>query len=99
MKRAHSRSGNSAQAAAVDAAAAADVGIVTKITESPESMPVPGDFPFQTLTAALQTAPDSQKMANSALRYDWTVPEIESIYSLPLPELIFQAQRLHRENH
>jgi biotin synthase len=38
-------------------------------------------------------------MANSALRYDWTASEIESIYSLPLPELIFEAQRAHREFH
>jgi biotin synthase len=38
-------------------------------------------------------------MAISALRHDWTASEIESIYSLPLPELIFAAQRLHREFH
>jgi biotin synthase len=38
-------------------------------------------------------------MSNSALRYDWTVSEIESLYSLPLPELIFQAQSLHRAHH
>ena len=36
---------------------------------------------------------------NSELRYEWTVREIESIYSLPLPELIFQAQLSHREFH
>jgi biotin synthase len=36
---------------------------------------------------------------NSELRYEWTVPEIESIYSLPLPELIFQAQLSHRKFH
>jgi len=33
------------------------------------------------------------------LRYEWTVSEIESIYSLPLPELIFQAQVSHRKFH
>lgn len=36
---------------------------------------------------------------NSELRYEWTAPEIESIYSLPLPELIFQAQLSHRRFH
>ncbi|HLQ78050.1 MAG TPA: biotin synthase BioB [Terriglobia bacterium] len=36
---------------------------------------------------------------NSELRHEWTVAEIESIYSLPLPELIFQAQLSHREFH
>ena len=33
------------------------------------------------------------------LRNDWTLPEIESIYALPLPELIFQAQTAHRKFH
>ncbi len=33
------------------------------------------------------------------LRYEWTVSEIESIYSLPLSELIFQAQLSHRKFH
>jgi biotin synthase len=37
--------------------------------------------------------------SNSDLRYEWTVSEIESIYSLPLPELIFQAQLAHRKFH
>jgi biotin synthase len=37
--------------------------------------------------------------STSDLRYDWTVSEIESIYSLPLPELIFQAQLSHRKFH
>jgi len=36
---------------------------------------------------------------NSDLRHEWTVAEIESIYSLPLPELIFQAQLSHRRFH
>src|SRR4026207_104068 len=38
-------------------------------------------------------------MANSELRYDWTAAEIERIYELPLPELIFRAQVAHREYH
>ncbi|HKX27084.1 MAG TPA: biotin synthase BioB [Blastocatellia bacterium] len=35
----------------------------------------------------------------SELRYDWTPGEIEAIYTLPLPELIFRAQTLHRRHH
>jgi len=35
----------------------------------------------------------------STLRFDWTVEEIEAIYNLPLPELIFQAQTIHRRHH
>src|SRR5215468_3895761 len=35
----------------------------------------------------------------AALRQDWTVGEIEIIYNLPLPDLIFQAQTAHRRHH
>jgi biotin synthase len=33
------------------------------------------------------------------LRHDWTRDEIKSIFRLPIPELIFRAQTLHREFH
>lgn len=33
------------------------------------------------------------------LHYDWAEAEIESIYTLPLPELIFHAQTVHRTYH
>jgi biotin synthase len=33
------------------------------------------------------------------LRHDWTIAEIESIYSAPLPDLIFRAQSVHRAHH
>ncbi len=35
----------------------------------------------------------------SLLRHDWTIQEIESIYTAPLPDLIFRAQTVHREHH
>jgi biotin synthase len=35
----------------------------------------------------------------SVTRHDWTLAEIESIYSTPLPDLIFQAQQAHRAHH
>jgi biotin synthase len=35
----------------------------------------------------------------SLLRHDWTIEEIEAIYNLPLLELIFQAQVVHRQHH
>ena len=38
-------------------------------------------------------------MTNSGLRFDWTTAEIEGIYNLPLPELMFQAQVAHRNYH
>lgn len=33
------------------------------------------------------------------IRHDWTRHEIRTIFNLPLPELIFQAQTIHREFH
>lgn len=33
------------------------------------------------------------------LRHDWSTKEIESIYNLPFPELIFEAQTIHRKFH
>jgi biotin synthase len=33
------------------------------------------------------------------LRYDWSLPEIEALYRLPLSELIFRAQSIHRACH
>ncbi len=34
-----------------------------------------------------------------SLRHDWTEAELESIYNLPLTELVFQAQSVHRQYH
>jgi biotin synthase len=36
---------------------------------------------------------------SAPLRHDWTREEIKSLHQLPLPELIFQAQIVHREFH
>jgi hypothetical protein len=33
------------------------------------------------------------------IRYDWTLAEIEAIYTLPLPKLVFRAQQVHRAFH
>jgi biotin synthase len=33
------------------------------------------------------------------MRYDWSVSEIEAIYTTPLPDLVFRAQTVHREHH
>ncbi len=32
-------------------------------------------------------------------RHDWSIPEIESIYTAPLPDLVFRAQTVHRTHH
>ena len=33
------------------------------------------------------------------MRHDWSVAEIESNYTRPLPDLVFRAQTVHREHH
>jgi len=38
-------------------------------------------------------------ITTAQVRHDWTLDEIEAIYTTPLLELIFQAQLIHRENH
>ena len=38
-------------------------------------------------------------ITTAQVRHDWTLDEIEAIYTTPLLELIFQAQLVHRENH
>lgn len=35
----------------------------------------------------------------ATLRHDWTLEEIEAIYTTPLLDLLFKAQRVHREHH
>jgi biotin synthase len=34
-----------------------------------------------------------------AIRHDWTLDEIEALYTAPLPDLIFRAQQAHRAFH
>jgi biotin synthase len=42
---------------------------------------------------------DAQGASLTDIRHDWTRDEIREIYNLPLPELIFQAQLVHRQFH
>jgi biotin synthase len=35
----------------------------------------------------------------SAIRHDWTTERVEALYHLPLTELLFRAQLIHREYH
>src|SRR5438046_8011001 len=35
----------------------------------------------------------------AAPRHDWSLAEIEALYTLPLPELIFRAQTVHHAWH
>jgi biotin synthase len=37
--------------------------------------------------------------ATNALRHDWTIAEIEAIYTAALPDLVLRAQLVHRDHH
>ena len=37
--------------------------------------------------------------ALGVIRHDWTLPEVEALFALPLMDLLFHAQRVHREHH
>ena len=34
-----------------------------------------------------------------AIRHDWTLPEVEVLFALPLIDLLLQAQSVHRSHH
>jgi biotin synthase len=36
---------------------------------------------------------------NETIRHDWTTEQVEALYELPLTELVFRAQSLHRQHH
>jgi len=36
---------------------------------------------------------------DKSLRHDWTVDELRALHDLPLTELVFRAQTVHREHH
>jgi biotin synthase len=38
-------------------------------------------------------------MTPQATRHDWTIAEIESIYTAPLLDLVYRAQTVHRDHH
>src|SRR6202047_4570830 len=37
--------------------------------------------------------------ALGSVRHDWSLPEVEALFALPFMDLVYQAQRVHRENH
>jgi len=34
-----------------------------------------------------------------SVRHDWSLPEVDALFALPFMDLIFHAQRVHREHH
>jgi biotin synthase len=46
------------------------------------------------IASDVSTAP---RITSGGLRYDWTRAEVAALFELPFPDLIFHAQRIHRE--
>ncbi|MBO0752183.1 MAG: biotin synthase BioB [Bradyrhizobiaceae bacterium] len=42
--------------------------------------------------------PRPAPVLSGAVRHDWTRAEVEAVFDLPFPDLVFHAQRLHREH-
>jgi biotin synthase len=38
-------------------------------------------------------------VSSAEIRHNWTIAEIEAVYTSPLPDLVFRAQQAHREYH
>ena len=38
-------------------------------------------------------------MSHAPVRHDWTADEVRAIYDLPLMELVYRAQQVHRQHH
>src|SRR5258706_14919291 len=42
--------------------------------------------------------PIPSRCLSGAVRQDWTRSEVQTLFDLPFPDLIFHAQRIHREH-
>jgi biotin synthase len=42
---------------------------------------------------------EERATASDATRHDWTTDEVEELYRLPLTELLYRAQTVHRQHH
>jgi biotin synthase len=40
-----------------------------------------------------------QSTLTGAIRHDWTLAEVESLFAMPFVDLLFHAQRIHRAHH
>ena len=50
----------------------------------------------RTFSSITTTNPALANCVSGAVRHDWTRTEIQALFDLPFPDLIFHAQRIHR---
>src|SRR5215470_499968 len=53
------------------------------------------EYPAASSHARAFMSPDSL----GSVRHDWSLPEVEGLFALPFMDLLFHAQRVHREHH
>src|SRR3970040_1203862 len=46
---------------------------------------------------AVKAADSGQAEESGAVRHDWTREQVRALFALPFPELMFEAQRVHRQ--
>lgn len=57
-----------------------------------------GDAPFARL-AICEPRNYEKRVMTDTIRHDWTLSEVRAIYELPIPELVYRAQTVHRRHH
>ena len=48
------------------------------------------------MSASLTAAPSGRPGTSGVVRHDWTRAEVRALFELPFPDLLFEAQRVHR---
>jgi hypothetical protein len=61
--------------------------------------PIPLNGTSNTRGAIDEAIMRSPMATTAAICHDWALDEIEAVYALPLPELVFRAQTVHRTHH
>ena len=49
--------------------------------------------------ASVSPSASPMSLSQDLIRHDWSVPEIRDVHDLPLPDLMFRAQTVHRRLH
>ena len=105
------RASTVAKAGATPAGTIVDCGDAFKLTGSGLRRNIPAAVPEAARGCCTMHAPNpATSTGNSMLsattapmlgeiRHDWTCEQIESLFALPFQDLIFEAQRIHREHH
>ena len=63
------------------------------------TLSAPAVFISHCLCAIKGLSVDNSATRSDMFRYDWTVAEVRGIYRQPFPDLIYEAQTIHRQHH